>query len=208
LIAGVHDLIVPPHQSKTRLDKFLAGILPKITRSQLQHLIKNGEITVDGSPAKASHIVQPGETVRVNIPPPPPSEVVPERIPLRIVYEDEYLVVVDKPAGLVVHPAYGHPSGTLANALVYYFEKLSRSGGSQRPGIVHRLDKDTSGLLVAARDEHCHAMLSNQFKEKSTEREYLAVVWGIPVPASDTISSFLVRSDKDRRKIMVSGSRG
>ncbi len=191
-----------------RLDKYLAGQLAGLTRSQLQQLVAAGEITVNGRPTKASHPVSPGEVIQINIPPKPPSDLVPQEIPLRIVYEDAHLIVIDKPAGLVVHPAYGHADGTLANAVLYHFKEVSKLGGSARPGIVHRLDKDTSGLLVVARDDRTHAALAAQFKEKSTQREYLAVVWGTPTPGRGSIESFLTRSSKDRRKVTVSQERG
>lgn len=186
-----------------RLDKYLAERFAKLSRAQLQLLIKAGTITINGEKIKASHIIMPGEVIAIDIPPKPPSELVPQDLPLQIVYEDERLVVVDKPAGMVVHPAYGHRSGTLANALLHHFQNVSQLDEA-RPGIVHRLDKDTSGLLVVARDERTHAALAAQFKAKTTEREYLALVCGLPKPKRDTISSFLTRSTKDRRKIVVS----
>ncbi len=203
----MQTFVIPPNQSKVRLDKYLAEHVANISRAQLQLLIKGGTITVNGEPTKASHLVAPGETIHINIPPKPPSELIPQNLPLQIIYEDEYLVVVDKPAGMVVHPAYGHRTGTLANALLHHFQNVSLLDEA-RPGIVHRLDKDTSGLLVVARDERTHAALSAQFKAKTTAREYLAVVCGIPKPKRDTISSFLTRSTKDRRKIVVSQKEG
>ncbi|MDZ7308920.1 MAG: RluA family pseudouridine synthase [candidate division KSB1 bacterium] len=191
-----------------RLDKYLANQVADLTRSRLQQLIAAGEITVNGRPVKASHPVAPGEVIQINIPPKAPAELVPQNIPLRIVYEDAHLIVIDKPAGLVVHPAYGHADGTLANAVLYHFQEVSKVGGSERPGIVHRLDKDTSGLLVVARDDRTHAALAAQFKEKTTQREYLAVVWGTPSPARGCIESYLTRSTKDRRKVTVSREHG
>jgi 23S rRNA pseudouridine1911/1915/1917 synthase len=199
---------VPAQHSQSRLDKYLTQFLPELTRTRIQQLIADGLVTVDGKTIKPSHQISSGEVIAVRIAAPPPSEVIPEAIPLRIVYEDEYLIVIDKPAGMVVHPACGHPSGTLANALLYHYENLSQASGQTRPGIVHRLDKDTSGLLVAARDDQTHAALSAQFKEKSAAREYLAVVWGHPQPPRGTISSFLARSSSDRRKIVVSKNQG
>ncbi|MGH7455544.1 MAG: RluA family pseudouridine synthase [bacterium] len=201
-------LHVPAQQQKDRLDKYLTQFLPDLTRSRIQQLIHDGLITVNGAAAKPSHQVVAGEIIEIRFAPPPPSELIPEAIPLRVVYEDQHLIVIDKPAGMVVHPACGHPSGTLANALLYHYENLSQMSGQFRPGIVHRLDKDTSGLLVAARDDYTHAALSAQFKQKSSEREYVAVVWGHPVPREGTISSFLIRSASDRRKIVVSQTPG
>jgi 23S rRNA pseudouridine1911/1915/1917 synthase len=195
-------------QQKERLDKYLTQFLPDLTRTRIQQLIRDGLITVDGAAVKPSHQVSPGELIEARLIAPPPSELIPEAIPLRVVYEDEHLIVIDKPAGMVVHPACGHPSGTLANALLYHYKTLAPIGGPSRPGIVHRLDKDTSGLLVAARDDQTHAALAAQFKEKSSEREYFAIVWGLPTPRQDTISSFLIRSKNDRRKIVVSETEG
>jgi 23S rRNA pseudouridine1911/1915/1917 synthase len=204
----VRVLHVAEHQQKSRIDKYLTQFLPDLTRTRIQQLINDGFITVAGKTVKPSHQISSGEEIVVRLTAPPPSELIPEAIPLRIVYEDRYLIVVDKPAGMVVHPACGHPSGTLANALLYHYETLSQMSGQGRPGIVHRLDKETSGLLVAARDDQTHAALSAQFKEKSTAREYVAVVWGHPQPERGTISGFLARSNSDRRKIVVSPKPG
>ena len=204
----VRILRVAENQRPERLDKYLTQFLPDLTRSRIQQLIADGFITVAGAPIKPSYQISPGKEIIVRITAPPPSALIPEAIPLRVVYEDQYLIVVDKPAGMVVHPTCGHPSGTLANARLYHNETLSQMSGQGRPGIVHRLDKETSGLLVAARDDQTHAALSAQFKEKSTEREYVAVVWGQPQPGHGTISSFLTRSHSDRRKIVVSQDEG
>lgn len=204
----VHTLHVEKNHTKDRLDKYLARNLPDLTRSRIQKLIDEGLVTVNGVATKPSHQIIPGEIIQIQIPPPPPSELIPEAIPLRIVYEDAYLIVINKPASMVVHPAYGHPSGTLANALLYHYKNLSQISGASRPGIVHRLDKDTSGLLVAARTDQVHAALSEQFKQKSAGREYIAVVWRHPQPSKGTISTFLKHSDSDRRKIVVSPSAG
>jgi len=201
-------LRVAEHQRKERLDKYLTQFLPDLTRSRIQQLLVDGFITVAGATTKPSYQVSPGDEIVVRITAPPPSALIPEAIPLRVVYEDQYLIVVDKPAGMVVHPACGHPSGTLANALLYHYATLSQMSGQGRPGIVHRLDKETSGLLVAARDDQTHAALAAQFKEKSTAREYVAVVWGQPLPSHGAISSFLARSRSDRRKIVVSKDQG
>lgn len=206
--APLRVLRVPAQQQRDRLDKYLTQFLPDLTRTRIQQLITDGLITVNGKAVKPSHPISAGALIEARLAAPPPSELIPEAIPLRVVYEDRYLLVVDKPAGMVVHPACGHPTGTLANALLYHYETLSQMSGQGRPGIVHRLDKDTSGLLVAARDDQTHAALSAQFKEKSTVREYIAVVWGHPLPGCDTISSFLTRSSSDRRKIVVATTPG
>jgi 23S rRNA pseudouridine1911/1915/1917 synthase len=204
----VRTLKVADIQTKERLDKYLTRFFSELTRTRIQQLINEGLITVNGVATKPSHQITPGEIIAVQILPPPPSKLIPEAIPLCVVYEDQYLIVIDKPAGMVVHPACGHPSGTLANALLHYYENLSQVSGQFRPGIVHRLDMDTSGLLVAARDDHTHAALAEQFKKKTTTREYVAVVWGHPEPSQSTISSFIVRSSSDRRKMIVSPSEG
>ncbi len=201
------QITIPSHQGKVRLDKFLAAQVADISRAQLQILIKLGAITVNGVATKASHLVLPGEVIFIDFPEKPPVDLIPQELPLQIIFEDEYLAVVDKPAGLVVHPAYGHPDSTLANALLFHFKKISKTNAA-RPGIVHRLDKDTSGLLVVARDERTHAALSAQFKAKTTQREYLAIIWGVAKPKKGTISTFLTRSTKDRRKIVASQQRG
>ncbi|NUO80362.1 RluA family pseudouridine synthase, partial [candidate division KSB1 bacterium] len=141
----MQTITIPPQQGKMRLDKFLADHIANLSRAQLQLLIKAGTITINGEKTKASHTIMPGEVIRIDIPPKPPSELIPQDFPLQIIYEDEYLVVVDKPAGMVVHPAYGHRTGTLANALLHHFKNVSLLDEA-RPGIVHRLDKDTSGV--------------------------------------------------------------
>jgi len=199
---------VPENQQKDRLDKYLTQFLPDLTRTKIQQLITEGFVTVDGAAVKPSRQISRGALIEVRVVAPPPSELRAEAIPLRVIYEDQYLIVVDKPAGMVVHPACGHPSGTLANALLYHYATLSQVSGQSRPGIVHRLDKDTSGLLVAARDDQTHAALSAQFKEKSTAREYVAVVWGNLKTPQGTISSYLSRSPNDRRKIVVAEKPG
>lgn len=201
------QIIDPAHQGKVRLDKFLANQVAVISRAQLQILIKQGAVTINGESTRASHVIQPGEVIDLDIPEKKPTDLIPQNLPVRIIYEDDYLAVVDKPPGLVVHPAYGHPDATLANALLFHFKNISKSE-TARPGIVHRLDKDTSGLLVVACDERTHAALAAQFKAKTTEREYLALVWGVPRPRKGTISTFLTRSTKDRRKIVASPQRG
>ena len=208
LLPSHQTLTVPENQGKIRLDKFISTRLVDISRSHLQQLIKAKEVTVNNSSVKSSHLVLPGEIIQINIPPPTPSDLTPQNIPLNIIYEDEYLVVINKPAGLVVHPACGHIDGTLVNALLYHFNELSQIKNTDRPGIVHRLDKDTSGLLVTARDERTHANLSEQFKNKTIKREYLAIVCGQPSFDSGTVSTFIIRSKRDRRRMVVSKNHG
>src|SRR5262249_17291910 len=166
--------------SGTRLDLFLAAACSDLSRSRLQRLIQEGAVRVDGAPAKRSHAVRAGESVTVEVPEPRTTELTPEAIPLSILYEDDQLLAIDKPAGLVVHPAPGHPSGTLVNALLHHVRDLEGVGGELRPGIVHRLDRDTSGVLLVAKTDRAHQMLSRQMRRRSLRKEYLAVVAGVP----------------------------
>lgn len=198
------EIAVPAHKSKVRLDVFLAKEIARITRSQIQKLIKEGDVTVDGNAVKAHHIVQSSEIITVNLRKPSPPLIEPEQIPLEIVYEDAALLVVNKKAGMVVHPAYGHHRGTLVNALLAHCDRLSDLNSRARPGIVHRIDKDTSGLLVVAKDNVTHQGLAAQFMEKTVSRTYSAVVWGVLKEKTGTVETLLERSIKDRRKIRVS----
>ncbi len=158
---------------------------------------------VDGKRVRPSHLVSPGETIHVALPERPPPELLPENIPLDVLYEDEHLLVVNKPAGMVVHPAYGNPSGTLVNALLHHCNTLSAVPDPARPGIVHRLDKDTSGLLVVARNDAAHAHLARQFSRHTIEREYQAIVWGLFQQPTGVIETQLGRSKSDRKKMAV-----
>jgi len=198
------DISVPKHKGKERLDTFLAREVGQVSRTQIQKLIENGCVTVDGKIVKPRHIVQPSEQIQINIPKPPPSEILPEEIPLDVVYEDDSLLIVNKAAGMVVHPAYGHSTGTMVNALLAHTSHLSTVNDITRPGIVHRLDKDTSGLLVVAKDDNSHRVLAKQFEEKTVTRQYAAVAWGTFKQKSGTIETLLARSVKDRRKMQVS----
>jgi 23S rRNA pseudouridine1911/1915/1917 synthase len=200
------EIKVSERKSRERLDAFLARELPQISRNKIQQLIKAGRVTVDGQAVKANTPVRPNDAIRVVIPRPPPPDVLPEKIPLEIVFEDEHLLVVNKPAGMVVHPACGHFTGTLVNALLGHTRSLSRDGDTGRPGIVHRLDKDTSGLLVVAKEDAVHESLAVQFSDKSAEREYQAIVWGRPPRNSGTVETMLSRSVRDRRKIAVAST--
>ncbi len=196
-------LTVPPAKEKERLDKYLTHHIQNATRSKVQQGIEAGFILVNGKKAKPSYQVLPGDEIHITIPKPPPPEAQPENIPIKIIFEDDYLLVVNKPAGMVVHPAYGNYTGTLVNALLYHSQKLSTLNTANRPGIVHRLDKDTSGLLVVAKDDVTHAGLSKQFAKKTVEREYWAVVWGMFKNLSGIIEASLGRSKRDRRKVAV-----
>ena len=196
-------IIVPPGKKPERLDVFLTHHVENATRSRVQRAIREGTVLVDGCVARPSHSVTPGEHIRVTLPSPPPQRAEPEHIPLDIVYEDDDLIVLNKPAGMVVHPAHGNRTGTLVNALLHHVRGLAGVGTEGRPGIVHRLDKDTSGLLVVAKNEHAHAFLARQFAERSIVREYHALVWGHLTGRSGLIEANLGRSKSDRKKMAV-----
>ena len=192
----------------TRLDRLLSDALPAISRSRLQALIGQGCVTRDGSPPVAeqdpSRRVRAGESFVVRVPAPRPARVEPQAIPLTVVYEDDHLIVIDKPVGLVVHPAAGHADGTLVNALLAHCGgSLSGIGGETRPGIVHRLDKETSGLMVAAKTDSAHRHLAGQFESHSLERAYWALVWGVPNPRIGEIAGNVGRSPANRKKMAV-----
>jgi 23S rRNA pseudouridine1911/1915/1917 synthase len=189
--------------SGTRLDLFLAAACSDLSRSRIQKLIQDGAVHVDGAAAKRSHAVRAGESVTVEIPAPQPTELVAEDIPLAILYEDDQLLAIDKPPGLVVHPAPGHPSGTLVNALLHYVRDLKGVGvgGELRPGIVHRLDRDTSGVLLVAKTDRAHQMLSRQMRRRSLRKEYLALVAGVPRVRKGEVALAIGRDPKDRKRM-------
>lgn len=200
------EILVPNVEKRERLDKFLANQIENTSRSKIEKLIESGLVLVNGQTVKPSHKISPGERIIVKIPKEPRPELEPEPIPLDIVYEDDYLLVVNKPAGMVTHPGHGNYTGTLVNALLYHCSKLSKvnvSGGEVRPGIVHRLDKDTSGLLVVAKDDETHRHLARQFFHKTVEREYWAIVWGHFNTNRGVIEAELGRSKSDRKKFTV-----
>lgn len=184
-----------------RLDLFLAEELGDLTRSQLKRLIDEERVLLWGKPAKAGLRLKGGETVAVTIPAARPAEALPQDIPLQVLYEDAHLIVLDKPAGLVVHPAPGHPEGTLVNALLHHCQDLAGIGGTMRPGIVHRLDKDTSGVMVATKDDTTHLALARQFRVHSITRRYVALVHGLPEGNSGTIDRAIGRHPVDRKKM-------
>ena len=187
-----------------RLDRFVARSLPELTRSRVRRLIDGGLVTVDGLlPAKAGAPLASGQRVRVTVPPPEPSELEPEAVPLRIVYEDGDLLVVDKPAGMTVHPAPGHASGTLVHALLAHCPEIALVGESGRPGIVHRLDKDTSGLIIVAKTETARAALARQLKEREVEKTYLALVEGRLREREGVIDAPIGRHRAQRKKMAV-----
>lgn len=190
-----------PKQSALRVDRFLMTRLPNVTRSRLQGAIKEGFVKVNDLPIKPNYKVRPNDVITIALPEPPrDTDVVPENIALDIVYEDEALLVVNKVAGMVVHPAYQNWTGTLVNALAYHFQNLPTMANNEgRPGLVHRIDKGTSGLLVIAKTQEAMTALSKQFFDHSIERTYFALVWGEPTPSEGTIEVNLGRSLKDRR---------
>jgi 23S rRNA pseudouridine1911/1915/1917 synthase len=196
-----HRISVDPGQNPLRIDKFLFDKIPNVTRNKIQQGIHDGFVHVNEESIKPNYKVKPGDVITVAFPEPPrDSEVVPENIPLNIVHEDKEILVVNKPSGMVVHPAYQNWTGTLVNSLVYHFKALPEmEGNTGRPGLVHRIDKDTSGLLVIAKTETAMNSLAKQFFNHSIERSYLALVWDIPDPEKGTIDVNLGRSPKDRR---------
>ncbi len=191
-------------QAGERLDKFLAGAMPEFSRSRIQSLIADGFVDVDGSPAKkAGQPLDAGSTVTVRIPPAAPTELVAEQIPLHIIFENDDLLVVNKPAGMVVHPAAGHASGTLVNAVLGHDPEIEGIGGEERPGVVHRLDKDTSGLILLAKNERAHRWLQDQFRLRKVEKTYLALVDGKPPTPSGRVETFIGRDTKNRKRMAV-----
>lgn len=194
-------LVFPEDRPSERLDRYLAECLPELSRSQLKKLIDDGLILLDQEPAKAASKLKGGEVLQVTLPEPVPLEARPENIPLNIFYEDDQVIVVDKPAGMVVHPAAGHSDGTLVNALLYHCEDLAGIGGELRPGIVHRIDKDTSGLLVATKNDASHQCLADQFKAHSVNRRYLALVHGLLPQDRGTVDQPIGRHPTHRRKM-------
>ena len=187
-----------------RLDKLISEQLPELTRSAVQHLMQDGCVTIAGKPVKKNTRASAGDVITVELPEPREVEIEPENIPLDIVYEDEDIIVVNKPKGMVVHPAPGNWSGTLVNALMYHCgDSLSGINGEIRPGIVHRIDKDTSGLLVVAKNDRAHQSLAEQIKVHSAGRRYYAVVYGTPREQKGTVNAPIARHPIDRKKMAV-----
>ena len=200
---------IPEGKKKERLDIFLANSVENATRSRVQKLIKAGYVTVNGNIAKANHIVTPFDLIELSIPiTPRPEDTEPEDIPLDIIYEDDFLLIVNKPPGMVAHPALGNFSGTLVNALLHHTKQLSSLNEPGRPGILHRIDKDTSGLLLVAKDEWTHAQLAKQFYHHTVDREYWAVCWGIFKEKKGEVIANIVRSNKDRKIFTTSKTEG
>ena len=186
-----------------RLDKYVCTKAPELSRTRVQKLITAGKITVNGQKTKPGHRLSPGDTIDIDIPPTPPQELKPEAIPLKIIYEDDDLLVVDKPAGLTVHPAPGHPAHTLVNAILAHFPHLADMGDSLRPGVVHRLDKDTSGVMLVAKNSQAQADLAKQFKAHSVTKAYLALVKGKLEPEEGVIEADIGRDPRHRQKMAV-----
>ncbi len=189
-------------QTNERLDRFVADALPDLSRSYVQQLIEQGHVLVDGFLRKSKFKMTPGQTVTVTIPPPEDEQIVPEAIPLSIVYEDRDVLVIDKPAGLVVHPAPGHPQGTLANAVVHHAPDIAL-GGSNRPGIIHRLDKDTSGLIAVAKTDRARTTLVPQWEERTVQKGYVALVAGVVGDDEGTIDAPIGRDPAQRQRMVA-----
>ncbi len=205
----IFEIEVTGGKKKERLDIYLANSIENATRTRIQKLIKAEYVTVNGKPNKANYQVEPGDKIKVKIPVTPrPENTEPEEIPLNIIYEDEFMLVINKPAGMVVHPSLGNYTGTLVNALLHYTSKLSELNEPGRPGIVHRIDKETSGLLLVAKDEWTHSQLAKQFADHSIDREYWAVCWGTFDNSSGEVIGNIARSKKDRKIFAVAEDDG
>jgi 23S rRNA pseudouridine1911/1915/1917 synthase len=202
------ELNVPNERAGWRLDRYLAAALPEFSRSRLQALIRNGEVKLQGKDARPRETVRTGDVVRLRIPPLQEIEAQAEVIPLEILYEDHDLLVLNKPAGLVVHPGAGNRAHTLVNALLYHCTSLSGIGGKERPGIVHRLDKETSGCLVVAKNDAAHQVLARQFAEREATKIYLALVTGTLKRNRGTIDAAIGRHPVQRKKMRVDARRG
>ncbi len=203
-----YELSVAAEEAGKRLDIWLTQRLGIFSRARIQSLIKAGQVTIKGQPLKEHRKTRAGETVQVVIPAPVSTALRPEPIALDILYQDADIIVVNKPAGLVVHPAAGHSSGTLVNALLYHCPDLTGIGHELRPGIIHRLDKDTSGVLVVAKNERALTGLAAQFKAQLVEKYYLALVWGRPQPPQGSIATLIGRHARDRKRMTARPRRG
>ena len=198
-----HRHVADKGQSLLRVDKFLMQLIANATRNKIQKAAEDGNIWVNDIPVKSNYRVKPFDVVRVMLSHPPfENLILPEDIPLDIVYEDDSLLLINKPPGLVVHPGHGNYTGTLVNALAFHFENLPKNS-SDRPGLVHRIDKNTSGLLVVAKTEQAMTHLAKQFEDKTTEREYIALVWGNVKEEEGTIEGNIARHVKDRMQMAV-----
>ena len=207
-----HRFTIDPGQSPVRIDKYIFSRLENISRTRIQNAANAGNILVNNSQVKPNYRVKPGDTIQILLPNPPREiELIPENIPINIVYEDNDVIVINKEPGMVVHPAYGNYTGTLVNALMWHFKDLPLfKSGELRPGLVHRIDKNTSGIMVIAKNELALNRLSRQFYERTTGRKYIALVWGVPDPPEGTIKGNIGRNTRDRKIMQVfpDGSRG
>jgi 23S rRNA pseudouridine1911/1915/1917 synthase len=201
------EVVVPPERAGQRIDAALAALVEGHSRSQIRRLIEEGRVTAGGARlVRPSRPASAGEVVVVELPPPAPAAPAPQALPLRILHEDADIVVVDKPAGMVVHPAAGHREGTLVNALLHHVRDLSGVGGTLRPGIVHRLDKGTSGVLVVAKHDRAHQALVRQFAAREVEKDYLALVWGTVAPGR-RIEAAIGRDPRQRKRMSTRAPR-
>jgi 23S rRNA pseudouridine1911/1915/1917 synthase len=197
-----HFIFSEPGQQ--RIDKYLVSCLPDYSRTRLQGLIKDGFVKINGVlAAKGGQVIEDGDAIEIRIPPNVPSELVPENIPLNIIFENSHLMVVNKPAGMVVHPAAGHATGTLVQAALAHAPEMEGIGGEQRPGVVHRLDKDTSGLILMAKDDRTHRWLQDQFRLRKVKKVYLALVDGKPPTPNGRVDAPIGRSTTQRKKMAV-----
>jgi 23S rRNA pseudouridine1911/1915/1917 synthase len=205
-MSRLREVTVEPEQDGLRLDNFLTALMPDLSRSQIQRLIRDGHVSGPVKTVRASTTVHGGQLYTIDVPEPAAAIPEPEELPLRILHEDADLVVLDKPAGMVVHPAAGHDRGTLVNALLHHIKDLSGIGGELRPGIVHRLDRGTSGLMVVAKNDRAHQELSRQFRDREIDKEYIALVWGV-VQAGRRIDAAIGRDPNDRQKMSTRARR-
>ncbi|GAB4228097.1 MAG: RluA family pseudouridine synthase [Deltaproteobacteria bacterium] len=200
---GTHRLAVPPARAGERLDRYLAEAIPGLSRARVQRLIGEGNVRLASGTARASTRLKGGERLTVTVPAPVPLDLAAEDLPVRVLHEDAHLLVVEKPAGMVVHPAPGHPGGTLVNALLARADTLSGVGGVSRPGIVHRLDRDTSGILVVAKTDAAHRALSARFSAHAMDRRYHGIVFGAPPMAEGTVTTRIGRHPVHRKRMAV-----
>jgi len=198
-----HEFLVPEELEGTRLDRCLAKLNPDWTRSRARKLIDGDLVLLNNASGKASTPVHAGDTVVVDEPPPRPLDVDPEDIPLDVIHEDQDLLLINKPAGLVIHPAAGNPSGTLVNALLHHCQDLSGIGGVERPGIVHRLDKDTTGIMIVAKSDRAHLALSIAFRQHTVRKTYIAICYGTPNTGDGVVDAAIDRHPRNRQEMAV-----
>lgn len=200
--------LVTATDSGTRLDLYLATCLPAYSRARWQQLIREGRVTINAKVSKANALIKENDRIDYTVPPPQSVSLEPQELPLEVLYEDRDIVVINKPPGLLVHPAPGHPAGTLVNALLFHCKDLAGIGGELRPGIVHRLDKDTSGVLIVAKNEAAVQQLTAQFKNRLVRKEYLVLVWGRVQPSSGVIETLIGRDPRNRKKMSAKPASG